>query len=221
MIIYSDIDGVLADAAGGVIDYLYRKYNLVLPRSAITSYDIAKATTDFFNSSGYTPAKYLLPSKIQLREELRTLFQATPGFFNSLRLYHEAWAQLYWLKKKGHEIHFVTSRRQDEGSQQPDFLRAETNWWLCKHGFTSCSRDFPSPLTKAKWLSQAKKTSTNTNTNTNTIFLEDSLQEAQEIATDHPDVSVWLIDRPWNRKKPEPEYPKNLHRVNEEELSQI
>jgi len=173
--IYIDIDDVLSQTITALGDLLQRHFDKRVPYEAITEFDLGRSfgldeeEVEHFLSLAHEP------------EAIRSI-----ALVEGARPALEAWTA------KGYEIHLLTGR--------PPFTEDATRQWLAQHAIPHVQLDFVDKYGRAKAWGDAGGALRLDDVRQLEFCLavEDSLEVSAFLATEL-ELSVALIDRPWNR----------------------
>lgn len=183
MLLISDLDSVLCQTSGRALRWVWDRYRVAVPPSAIRRYDMEFAVAEHLHRAGIARG----PEEIS--EELRQACWDNPAFFRELEPRCEIWAALYCWQRAGLPLQFQTRRIE--------LLQHVTEAWLGDHGFDlhlPLAGNLPKLVMAADKANQTRRARDHYE---RVIFLEDAPFHALEIAK-HSDAEVWVVPQPWN-----------------------
>lgn len=198
-LLISDLDSVLCQTASRALRWIWDRYRVSVPPSAIRRYDMEYAVAEHLGHAGFT-----LTAE-EISEQLRQSCWDNPAFFRQLEPRCEIWAALYCWQRAGGSLQFQTRRIE--------LLQHVTEAWLGDHGFDltqGLRGEMPKLVMSADKAHLARKAC---NHYRRVIFLEDAPHHAREIAA-QSSAEVWVVPQPWNA-----EPPAGCQRLADEEIS--
>ena len=184
ILLISDLDSVLCQTAPRALRWVWDRFGVVVPPSAIRRYDMEYAVAEVM------AAVDLGRSPEEIDAELSTCCWQNPQFYRGLEPRHEIWAALHGWQRRGLPLQFMTRRSE--------FLRPTTLSWLLEHGLVANGSGALSPWPQLILEAEkAERTAEVCAHYRRVIFLEDALVHAEAIAA-ASSAEVWLVQQPWN-----------------------
>jgi len=191
-VVLCDIDGVVANLVDEALMWLYYRYKLTMPSSAVIGYDIAYAATLYMSSPdvrNWRMQAGALPTDERLAEELNRYCFLNPAFYIGARPYMQVLAALQQLASEGHTICFLTGR--------PGCVRNATQLWLQQYGLTTDVACVPGKNLKTAYIEDF----VDVRKGQPVVFVEDdhkALLDALQKFSAYQNFSTLLMTRPWN-----------------------
>jgi hypothetical protein len=184
VLLISDIDSVLCQTAPRALRWIWDRWGVVVPASAIRRYDIEYAVAEAMSDAG----RDLSPEAIN--DELMQACWNNPQFYRALAPRQEIWAALHRWQGRGLPLQLMTRRSPH--------LRLATLSWMAEHGLAvdgpGALPEWPKLMLSAE---KAERTGEACERFERVIFLEDALHHAEAIA-EQSSAEVWLVAQPWN-----------------------
>ena len=172
-----DIDGIIANMAQAMIDFINKKYKL-------------KHTVDVFNFHDLWKNRYVDDEKLnrQVTQDMYDEIIDNEEALFKIPLYKEAVRFLRVLKKNGHSLHFITARRDAAKKSTVDWFRKNKIPFDTIHATGSTPRPRKGMLGRTLNLD---------------FYIDDQIEYLEEMYMykNRWRKGLFLFNRPWNENE--------------------